>query len=247
MHRMRSYALKAGLTVLFLATLTLRADAGLIRPAADRAFPDISADINGVQSYVYDPATGTGTFQVTNTPYLIAGEKTLASEYPILPNSADGVRRQIVSATLDANGQLVADSPTNKYELWGTIVTDKQTYSGLLLSGTPTKFGSQDLGSLGISGTDLYDFELKITGGALKEYFGKDAYMRIQPELLSTFDGSFTKDFSAVKATSNTRGYNSPKPFPVPEPTTLIMLLTCGVGLAFRRKLSAPDRSATDD
>jgi hypothetical protein len=245
MHLMRDYALKAGLTVLFLATLALHADAGLIRPAADRAFPDISADINGVQSYVYDPATGTGKFQVTNTPYLIAGGPTLGTEYSILPNSADGVRRQVVSATLDSNGRLVVDSPSNKYELWGTIVANGQTYSGLLLTGTPTKFGSQDLGPVGVSGTDLYDFELKITGGSLKEFFGNDAYMRIQPELLSTFDGSFTRDFSAVKATSNTRGYNSPKPFPVPEPTTLVVLLTCGVGLAFRHKL-CEDR-ATDD
>ena len=43
--------------------LALPAHADLIRPAPGRSFPDIAGDIGGSQTYVYDPATQTGTFR----------------------------------------------------------------------------------------------------------------------------------------------------------------------------------------
>jgi PEP-CTERM motif len=64
--------------------------------------------------------------------------------------------------------------------------------------------------------------------------------MSIQPELQITFAGNFAQDFSAAKATSNTRAYHAPSPFPAPEPTTLA-LLVAGSGCLFlvRRRRSA--------
>ena len=53
--------------------------------------------------------TQTGTFAVTNTPYLLQLDPSNAGESQIQPND-DGTRRQVVSLTLDRNGQLV-DNP----------------------------------------------------------------------------------------------------------------------------------------
>src|SRR5262249_14921306 len=154
--------------------------AELIRPKAVRAYPDIAADINGVQTYTYDPSTGTGTFQVTNTPYLLALDPTRAGELRIEPND-DGTRRQVVSLMLDGHGHLV-DDPENSYALSGTVVLDGMTFSGLLLEGKPTAFGARVLGAKpevspgsagrpeaaeGRADRDVFDLSMKITGGAL--------------------------------------------------------------------------------
>src|SRR5436305_2245399 len=81
MHRMRRFLVSLGLVVSSLTLATQSASAALIKPAADRSFPDIAADINGVVTYNYNPMTSTGNFHVTNTPYLIAGGPTSNLEY----------------------------------------------------------------------------------------------------------------------------------------------------------------------
>jgi len=237
MHRMRHYVVMTGLLWTSTTLFAAQATAGLIRPAAGRAFPDIAADINGTVKYTFDSSTQTGKFTLTNTPYLIAGGPTSDKEFIIQPN-ADGVRRQVLTVALDANGNIKADDPSNSYELWGTINTGGQTFSGLLLKGTPTLFGYQDLDPVGIPNSDVFDAALKIDSGALKPFFGTDNYIRITPELESTFVGAFNQDFSGVKATSNTRTYNAPFPFPIPEPTTVLVLLAGGVGLFHRHRRS---------
>jgi hypothetical protein len=233
MHRMRRLAVWAGLALGSLSAVNMTASASLIKPDAGRAYPDIAADINGTVNYTYNPSTQTGNFQVTNTPYLIAGGNSHSSEFAINPNS-DGIRQQIVNLNLDKNGNLIAGS-SNTYALYGTVTAGGQTFSGLLLEGTPTSFGSQDLSAVGIEGSDVFDMNINITGGSLAGYFGSTAYMRLTPELQSTFTGSFASNFSATKATSNTRSYNSPHPFPIPEPTTLLVLVAGGAGLLVRR------------
>lgn len=240
MHRMRHFFTVTGFVLTTLSLATPRASASLLRPDAARAFPDIAADINGKVDYTYDADTQTGVFHVKNTPYLIAGNPDTQGDL-ITANSDTGVRSQEISIVLDKNGQFIAD-PSNKYELYGTIETNGQTFSGLLLKGIPTAFGSQDLGSVGVQGSDVFDVNLDITGGALAKYYGKDAYMRIAPELLSTFRGKFDENFSAVKATSNTRAYNSPLPFPIPEPTALAVLAVGAIGLLCRRRLMSAGR-----
>jgi hypothetical protein len=234
MHRLCRLAAVSGLVLASLAATGQKASAALIRNPADRAFPDISANINGVVNYVYDPTTQTGNFHVTNTPYLIAGGPTADQEFAVNPNASDGVRQQILNVTLDSQGNLVQGG-INTYSLYGTINAGGQTFSGLLLQGTPTKFGSLDLGSAA-QGMSVFDLEMNITGGALAKYFGPDAYMRIVPELNSTFQGRFDQNFSAIKATSNTRAYHSPQPFPIPEPTTLLIVLLGGAGVVYRHR-----------
>jgi hypothetical protein len=232
MHRMCRLIAVTGFVLTTIGLATPRASAALLRPDAGRAYPDIAADINGKVDYTYNPETKTGVFHVKNTPYLIAGGSTQDKEYMVLPNGDTGIRSQEIRVVLDQDGKFV-DDPSNNYELYGTINTDGQTFTGLLLKGVPTGFGSQDLDSVGVKGSDVFDVNLDITGGSLAKYFGDDAYMRITPELLSTFRGQFDENFTAVKATSNTRSYNSPLPFPIPEPTTLAVLLLGVGGLAF--------------
>ena len=239
MHRMRPLVVTAGTCLALALVFGPASRADLIRPDAGRSFPDIAADINGTMTYTYDPATQTGHYHVTNTPYLLALGPTLADESNITPTST-GVRSQVVDLTVDSSGHLV-NSASNSYSLYGEVTVGQQVYSGLLLKGTPTSFGSQDLGVLGIRGEDIFDLNLKITGGLLAQAYGPDAYMRISPEVESTFNGSFTTNFSGDKAQSNTRAYNSPNPKAVPEPSALVVLLACGsAGLLYRTRRRIP-------
>jgi hypothetical protein len=216
-----------------LAAWGSSARADLIRTDAPRAYPDIAADINGVVNYTYNPATRTGVFNITNTPYLLAGGPQTSEEFAVSP-TADGVRRQVLNVTLNQNGRLVAN-PGNRYELYGTVTTGNQTYSGLLLKGTPIAFGSQFTpAGPGQPAVSLFDLNINITGGELASAFGPDVYIQYMPELNNTFQGRFDTGFTAAKATSNTRAYHAPLPFPAPEPTTLALLLAGGAGLAYR-------------
>jgi hypothetical protein len=235
MDRMRRLVALSGMVLLGSAMWASPVSAELIRPAAGRAYPDIAADINGVVNYTYNASTQTGNFHMTNTPYLIAGGASSSKEFPITPTSA-GLRQQSLNVTLDSQGNLIS-GPANTFNLYGTVQADGQTYTGLLLSGTPTRFGYKDLDSTGITGVDVFDFDVAITGGELQKFFGTEAYIRLTPELESTFHGKFDTSFTAAKATSNTRSYVSPQPFPVPEPTTLMVLAAGGLGLVQRRRL----------
>ena len=251
MHRMRRFFVSAGLAALVLATTGTLATAGLLRPDAGQAYPDIigASAVEGSQSYTYDASAQKGLFSVTNLPLHIWGGTDGTTGYDISPDT-NGQRFATVTAALDSTGKLIANDPSNSYQIWGSVTAKGVNYTGLLLQGTPTAFGSQNLSSLdsSLKGKALYDMDLKVTGGALKDFFGKDAYLYVSAETGSTFMGDFTKNFSATKVTTNTRGYNSPKPFPIPEPTTFLVLVTAGTGLLFskhrRRRVTAADLGA---
>ena len=227
MHRMRQSLIFSLIGFVIASIGTAQAD--LIQPNATRQYPDIAADVNGVVNYSY--SNGQGTFTMRNTPFLLATGPDPAQEYTILP-TVDGTRQQSLSVALDSTGNIV-NSGSNSYSLYGTTTVNGQTFTGLLLQGTPTAFGSQDNGQF-----DLFDLGIKVTGGQLASAFGSNAYMLIRPELQSSFTGSFNTNFSAQKATSNTRGNYNP-PAPVPEPATWMILIGGGAGLAMfnRRRL----------
>ncbi len=249
MHRMRRFLVSAGLALFVLTASGSLATAGLLRPDAGQAYPDIigASAVEGSQSYTYDAAAGKGLFSATTLPLHIWGGTDGTSGYDISPD-ANGQRFQTVTAATDSTGKLIMNDPSNSFQIWGSVVAKGQTYTGLLLQGTPTAMGSQNLASLdsSLKGKALYDMDLKVTGGALKDFFGKDAYLYVSAETGSTFSGDFTKNFSATKVTTNTRGYNSPKPFPAPEPSTLLVLVTAGTGLLYksRRRITNRDLGA---
>ena len=246
MHRMRRLIVPVGLLSIFVLSSADQAKAALLRPIDQREFPDITAFANGSQSYTYDSASGTGLFQLSNLPFLLTTGKTGTGgfdEYDVT-KADNGVRIQTVTAVLDSQGRLV-ESDKNSFQLYGKVVVGDQTYTGLLLQGTPTAFGSEDLGKA-ISGEDVFDLQLKITGGVLASNYGPDAYIRVTSEANSTFQGVFTTDFSSEKVLTNTHRTTSPIPSPVPEPTTLVVLLACGAGLVHRgrRRISTRDLGA---
>ena len=74
MQRICGVYVRIGLLLLLylLAGPQPPANGDLIRAAPGRTFPDIAGDIGGSQTYVYDPATETGTFALVNAPHLIA-------------------------------------------------------------------------------------------------------------------------------------------------------------------------------
>jgi len=231
MHRMRT-SLICSLIAVSTAFASARAD--LIQPTLERSYPDIAADVNGVVQYTYNGSSG--TFTMRNTPFLLATGPDAAQEFTILP-TGEGIRRQSLSVALDSAGKFL-DSNSNSYELYGTTTVDGQSFSGLLLQGKPINFGSKDNGAF-----DMFDLEINLTGGALADAFGDNAYILIRPELQSSFTGDFATNFSSQKATSNTRGSYTPVP-PVPEPATWMILIGGGAGLAMfnRRRLRVAAR-----
>ncbi len=243
MHRMHRPAFLAGVIALAIAGFAQTASADLLRPNDKREFPDITAFANGYQNYSYNASTGLGVFQLSNAPFLLTNGKTAGGTYdeaPVVANDG-GIKSQTVTAVLDAQGHLV-DSPLNSFAIYGKVTVDGQTYSGLLLQGTPTAFGSQTL-KPAVGNEDLFDLKLQITGGALAGLYGANAYMRVTSEANSTFDGIFTTDFASEKVLTNTHALSSLLPQPAPEPTALYVLLAAGAGLFYRgrRRIASRD------
>jgi hypothetical protein len=246
MHRMHRLGLSVGLIVLFHAAIGTSASAALLRPNDTRQYPDLTAFANGYQTYTYNPSTGTGVFQLSNVPFLLTSGTTPTGGFveSDVTATADNLRSQTLTAVVDANGNLV-NSPLNSFQVYGTVSVGGQTYTGLLLSGTPTAFGSQTLKPL-VGNEDLFDLTLKITGGQMASLYGPDAYIRVTSEANSTFDGIFTTDFSSEKVLTNTHALASIVPSPVPEPATLVVFLACGAGLIYRgrRRIAAVELMA---
>jgi hypothetical protein len=126
------------------------------------------------------------------------------------------------------------------------VVIGDRTYQGILLEGKPTAFGAEakESSSRRSKGPEVFDLNMEITGGELAQAFGEEAYLRIVPQVGSTFNGQFTTDFSSEKPLSNLRASRKGLPATVPEPTTLVTLLTFGAGvLAYRIRRRLASRS----
>ena len=231
MQRMCSVIARVGLVLFFVGITGLCSPVcgDLIRSKPARSFPDIAGDIVGVQTYTYDPATQTGTFEVVNAPHLISLGPSVKDMLNMLP-SQDGTLSQSLLMKLDRNGRLI-DSPMNKFEIRGKVIIGGRTYDGLLLEGKPTAFGADVKAPSSTKNLEIFDLNMRITGGELQKAFGDAAYLRISPQDRSTFDGRFTTDFSSEKPLTNLRALRNTLPATVPEPTSLITFLTCGAGL----------------
>jgi hypothetical protein len=252
MQRMCSTSLKIGFAVALavFGGLTSHARGDLIRAYPSRSFPDIAGDIVGIQTYTFDPATQTGVFHVVNAPHLISLGPSPKDMFQMLPEH-DGTLTQSLQMKLDRHGKLI-NSPANTFEIRGTVVIGDQTYQGVLLRGTPTAFGAvlADDSPSGDKKSEVFDLNMKITEGKLKEAFGNEAYLRITPQAGSTFDGRFTIDFSSDKPLTNLRPSRSGVPAAVPEPSVLITFLTIGAGVLacrLRRRFAARPSRRGDD
>jgi hypothetical protein len=231
MHRMRSPFARTGLllTVGFLAGYQPSAQADLIRAAPGRSFPDIAGDIGGSQTYVYDPATQTGTFALINAPHLISLGPSVKDLVPMQPDR-HGTLTQTLELKLDRCGRLIK-SPLNKFEIFGTVTINDKVYEGLLLKGSPTAFGLADQGRTAQKNPEVFGLNVRIEGGQLADTFGTDAYLRIIPQANSTFHGEFNCDFSAEKPLTNLLALGRPLSTPGAGTIGLIAVFVGGVGL----------------
>ncbi len=253
MQWMCSVSVKVGFVLVLAALGDIRspARADLIRSSPSRSFPDIAGDIFGSQTYTYDPVTQTGIFHVVNAPHLISLGPSMNDMVPLLPDH-DGTLSQSLQMKLDSQGRLVK-SPTNTFEIRGTVVIGDRTYQGLLLKGIPTAFGAAKPGPspAGSKTGQMFDLNMEVTEGELKDAFGREAYLRITPQAGSTFNGGFTTDFSSDKPLTNLRASSTGLPAAVPEPSALITFLTLGAGMIAyrlrRRFASRPSRRGDGD
>lgn len=235
MHRARRL-----FAVLSLAAASIwscnQATADLIRPNPPQTYPDVAANLGDGVGYNYNSKNLRGVFTLKNTAYVLSAGPGSKNEYDINPDS-NGQRYQLLSLVLDKNGNFTAD-PANKYELYGSVTANGQSFSGLLLSGAPTAFGwTQVTGSDG-SKTSLFQADLKITDGQLASFFGANPYIHLVAETGDTFHGKFDENFSIAKVSSNTHALDTINPpFPVPEPTVILILAAGSCGLICRRKL----------
>jgi hypothetical protein len=243
MDRTHRLALALG-TLAALAFSAPTSRAALLHPTDTSQFPDLSAGyVSGTMQYT----ASTGQFAIQNTPYALAMGPTAAAQYDITADPA-GERSQTIDVTLNPDGT-VKQSANNTYDLFGQVTINGKTYSGLLLAGTPTAMGSLNLAAAptNIQGASMFDFDVNVTGGLLANAFGSEAYIRLTAERWSTFNGSFAQDFTGGKVASNIRGYSIAPPMPIPEPSTLVVLLACGgAGLLTRarRRISREELEA---
>jgi hypothetical protein len=124
------------------------------------------------------------------------------------------------------------------FQLFGTVVIGNQVYRGLLLEGKPTAFGAQAQQGAALSSADVFDLNMKITGGKLASTFGPEAYFRVVPQSHSTFQGNFATSFSGDKPLTNLRALQGILPASVPEPSPLWVFLMGGTGFVAVRWLN---------
>ncbi len=232
MHRMHRYIVLTGLVALVLSFGGSRASADLLHPSTDpQKYPDIIANLGKGVSYTYDSTAQQGMFHLRNTAYVLVTGTNSSDEWDINP-APDGSRYQVLNVTLDKNGNYV-DDPGNLYQVYGSVTANGQTFSGLLLQGKPIDFATSNAG-----GVTQFQSDLKLDGkGALASFFGPNSYIHLIAETGNGFTGSFQQDFQISKVSSNTHGPNvTPQPFPVPEPTALVLLAASGMGLIYRNR-----------
>ena len=232
MHRMRRFLALTGLMVLTFVFGASTARADLLYPSTTpQKYPDIVANLGKGVSYTYDPSVSQGVFHLKNTAYVLVTGTGSADEWNINP-TADGSRYQILNVTLDKNGNYVND-PGNLYQVFGSVTANGHVYSGLLLQGKPIDFATTNA-----SGVTQFQADLKLDGsGALASFFGPNSYIHLIAETGNGFTGSWQSDFTIAKVSSNTHGpHEVPQPFPVPEPTAMVVLIVAGMGIVFRHR-----------
>jgi hypothetical protein len=136
------------------------------------------------------------TYNATNQLFSVnASPVTVLFSSTEGPQAVTGARSLQIRAFVDNTGALVGGTGSNDMTLSGTVtqvvggVTN--TYSGVLLTGAVTQFGSLANGS-----TAQYDFRFTVTGGVLASSFAcGDIAVHINSGG-STFTGNFTVNFN---------------------------------------------------
>lgn len=184
-------------------------------------FPDINATLISVS---YDAGADTLVaegFAVTFDDDGVPPQEIIAFSFPTLNYK--------ITATIDEFGNPSGGS----LEVTGTIPTLSLPDSGTLLEGILTAFGFIDS-----PGGDILEFLFDVTGGDLASFYGPVAGVILDANFNGAFDGTFTSSFQNSGSGTNNIGA------PVPEPGTLLLMLTglAGLyGLRKRQELKIPE------
>jgi hypothetical protein len=179
-------------------------------------FPLLSFDNGGTANY---DATA-DLFSVNANPIALRLGPGAPPRF-VTPNPPDAGEFFTINISVDDSGNLIGGTAGDDLAVFGFVDLDgdgTNDVGGLLLTGEVTGFGSQENGA-----TDLYDFSFSVTGGALASAFGGSVGVSMQSER-STFTGSFADNFRG--GAKGTLGV-------IPEPTTMLLLGSGVVGLAF--------------
>lgn len=182
MRKLHSYIF----AVCFLAVMPGMADAALVGVTVTQ--PVISYVNTAATATRYDPISQ--IFAVDATPSTIQFSPTDPT-LTVLPPRSMAIRIQV-----DNTGALIGGVPGNDLVISGQVqrivggVTN--IYSGQLLTGEVTAFGSFDSGGT----VDSYDFRFNPTGGLLLQFFQCDHIGVTLTSESSTFTGSFTTNFN---------------------------------------------------
>lgn len=200
--------------------------AGSARASLDliKGRPDLTSSVVFV-NYDYDPSTETGTFTADGTPAAIV----LTSGGSSVPVTGGAFH---VEVKFDKNG-IPIGGVNDVLDIDGTVGS---TYSGDLLDGTLSEFGSYNGAS---PAGDRFEFVFDVTGGGLSGAYGPKAGVILVPGTWSTFNGKFDEDFHNKLNGLMTFGDGTADTFvPIPEPGSMLIWLlaiTFCVGLPLCR------------
>ncbi len=165
------------------------AQAGLVGVTPD--FPLLAYDSTGVTNY----NAATNAFTIDAQAVALRLSPTTPSAF-VLPGGIPPSRMVQIRATIDESGSFVSGAPGDDFVVMGEVTASGTLYSGTLLTGEIVSFGFEETGTTFLIPTDLFDFRIQITGGALAPlYSGRDIAMTVTVEM-STFNNDFNVDFT---------------------------------------------------
>jgi hypothetical protein len=225
-------AVVMGAALAVLSAGHLPAHGSLIQSNVPATATTVVAGARGNLEYQFDSASQTGVLLALNTPRTLTDSSGLA----MFSSDQSSTLQQMLSVVVDNQGRLLADNPANQFQLRGKVSTGGQTLDGVLLNGRVVGFGSQDLGPLGIDGMDYFDFDVELQGGLLASAVPQRVYVRLRPDLDSTFAGNFNTGFQGSSVNSITALYPTSGPAPIPEPGTWLITSLAFSGLYLVRR-----------
>lgn len=149
---------------------------------------------NFVKAYTVFDQTGTLTYNRESDVLAINATALIIQFNGVEVLLANGPSPLSINIKVNYQGQLTGGVSGPDFTMNGSVDLDNDginEYSGVLLTGEVVAFGFQN----DPSGTDLYDFKFKTTGGSLAGVYGKFFGVALTSEN-STFNNSFCENFN---------------------------------------------------
>ena len=154
---------------------------------ANPTFPKVTYQNTSTSALIYNSTSQLLTINSSPTAIQFSSAES--------PRLITGVKSLQIKAVVDNTGALVGGVTGDDFILSGTVTrivgSVTNVYSGVLLTGEVTAFGSLESGA-----TDQYDLRFTPTGGALLAFFSCGQISVQVTSEISTFTGSFAANFN---------------------------------------------------